>query len=199
VDELMEFGRVCKAHGVYFGLDVARLHCALAKDLDYLRLGAAGTTVDFMTLDLGKAGAGMGSALLIFNRRLAGTDTLRFQRRGGGDLAQSWRISAGVIPLFQDEMKLYLESGRIANDRALELAKALKAIGVKLTEKVDTNAVFFEVSPEQAIRLQKDVGGAVAWDRYSAADGRERVEMRILTSAFFFKKDIKAIVRLLRS
>ena len=116
--------------------------------------------VDVMTFGGSKNGGMLGEALIFFRKELA--EDFSYRCKQSGQLGSKLRfISAQFIGLLQND--IFLKNARHANNMAQYLADELiKFPGIKLMFPTQANAVFVEMPPRAAEKLQNS-----GWHFYS--------------------------------
>lgn len=152
VEEVRALSEVAHAHGLKVHMDGARFANAVA------RLGCAPDElswragVDVLCFGGVKNGLGMGETVVFFDRALG--EEFQWRVKQAGQLNSKMRfVAAGWLGLL--ETGVWLENARHANAMADRLAAAIGGLaGVKITEPVESNAVFAEIPPtaQQAMR-----------------------------------------------
>lgn len=103
-----------------------------------------------------------GEAVVFFDKKLA--ENAKYYRKQIGQLASKNRfIAIQFLTLMGNG--IWQENARQANNMALRLAHGLKEIqGIKITQDVQCNAVFAQLSPQAIEKLQKDYAFYI-WDQ----------------------------------
>ena len=154
LEEMRALADLAHAHGMYLHVDGARLANALA---------ATGCTPEAMTRDCGadavslggtKNGLMAGEAVLFFREELCGT--VMYERKQMTQLASKMRfISAQLNAYLKDD--LYIRLAERSNRAAAYLAERLEKIPqVRITQPVQTNAVFAVLPPAVRERLMRE-------------------------------------------
>lgn len=187
-DEIARIADFAHANGMYLHMDGARIANAAA----FLGTGLPAITneagVDILSFGGTKNGLMFGEAVLFFTPGLAGE--FPYIRKQGMQLASKLRyISAQFLALLTDG--LWLENARRANEAAQFLAGEISKIpGVKITRKVESNAVFAEI-PAQALPEVMETNYFYLWD-----DARS--EARLMASYDTTKEEILGLAADLR-
>ncbi len=171
-EELHRIADYAHQNGMVLHMDGARLANAAAGLRTGLKELTGDAGVDVLSFGGTKNGLMFGEAVVFFNRELA--RNFIFIRKQGMQLASKMRfIAAQFEALLTDE--LWLSNARHANEMAQTLAAELGKIpGVKLTQKVEVNAVF-AVIPMEAIPRLQEMYYFYVWD-----EGKS--EVRLMTS-----------------
>ena len=175
--EVASLADTAHSHGLFLHMDGARLaNAAVALGGD-VRAFTTDAGVDVLTFGGTKNGAMYGEAVVWFDAVLA-RDAL-FLRKQAGQLPSKTRfVAAQFDALLTDG--LWLRTAGRANDRAAQLAEAVRDIpGVTLSREPQVNAVFARV-PAKAVEALQDVSAFYVWDANEAIDGT--VEVRWMCS-----------------
>lgn len=155
-DELIALVACAHRHGLAVHIDGARLsNAAAALQLDLKEL-TFDLDVDVVTFGGTKIGLGCGEAILF--KDAAKADEAAYIQKQMGQLPSKMRLVAGPLGYLL-ESGIWLENARYANAMALRLAEGLE----KVTQKVETNAVFISVSDEQ-VKTLKERFDFVLWN-----------------------------------
>lgn len=189
IDEIKEIANYAHQHGMLLHVDGARISNA-AVSLDcglYEMTGGAG--VDILSFGGTKNGMMYGEAIIFFNKALC--EDFKYLRKQGMQLASKMRyISAQFSAFLKDD--LWIVNARHANLMAQKLYDAVKDIpGVKVTRRVESNAVFATLPPHIIPTLQEEFFFYV-WDEESS-------EVRWMCSFDTTQEDIASFASLLRS
>lgn len=184
LEELQAITTLAHTEGLMVHMDGARLTNAVAS----LRCSLADMTthIGIDTLSFGgtKNGLMLGECVLVFNRSLH--EDAPFVRKQSGQLASKMRyISAQFIAYLRND--LYLTNALHANSMAQRLAQRLEAIGIKLTQRVETNQIFALMSQEMTSKLLERYFFYV-WDE-------SRSEIRLVTSYDTTENDIDLLTQ----
>jgi len=144
-DEVGAIAAVARRHGLRVHMDGARFANGVA----------AGGTPRALTVDAGvdvlsfggsKNGAGLGEAVVFFDRALA--SDFEYRMKQAGQLTSKMRyFSAPWAPLL--ESGAWLRNARHANTAAARLASGLVSLpGVRILHPVEANAVFVDLRPD---------------------------------------------------
>jgi threonine aldolase len=153
LDEVRALAEQAHEHGLFLHVDGARLaNAAVALDVS---LGGATTEagVDVVSVGGTKNGLLLGEAVVFLREGLGGD--VAFLRKQSMQLASKMRfIAAQFEALFGDA--LWRRPAAHANAMAARLAEAVAAVpGVRVTQRVDANAVFAVIPPPVAAALQE--------------------------------------------
>ncbi len=142
--ELRTLAELAHEHDMYLFVDGTRIANACACLNVSLREITIDCGVDIFTLGGTKNGLMMGEAIVPLREELA--ENLKYYRKQTTQLYSKMRfISAQFIPYLKKG--IWLENARRANASARKLADEMKKIGVELTQKVESNQIFF-ILPE---------------------------------------------------
>lgn len=186
-EEIKSLADLAHEHGMYLFIDGTRIANACA----FLNVSVKEMTVDcgvdIFTFGGTKNGLMMGEVLVPLRKELA--ENIRYYRKQATQLYSKMRfISAQFIPYFEEG--IWLENARKSNAAAQRLAAEMQKSGVELTQKVESNAVFFVLSDESTEKLR---------ERYFFYDWDElRNERRLVCSWDTSNEDITAFVEYLK-
>ena len=153
VEELRELVAHAKGLGMRVHLDGARISNAAAALGVPFRAFTTDIGVDMVSFGGTKNGTMGAEAVIVLDPSLA--DPVPYVRKSAMQLASKMRyISAQLVALLTDD--LWRRSASHANAMAARLATAVSSIdGVRITQKVQANAVFAILPPEVTERLQE--------------------------------------------
>ena len=153
VEELRELVAHAKGLGMRVHLDGARISNAAAALGVPFRAFTTDIGVDMVSFGGTKNGTMGAEAVIVLDPSLA--DPVPYVRKSAMQLASKMRyISAQLVALLTDD--LWRRSASHANAMAARLATAVSSIdGVRITQKVQANAVFAILPPDVTERLQK--------------------------------------------
>lgn len=175
-------------HGMYLFVDGTRMANACA----FLNVSVKEMTVDcgvdIFTFGGTKNGLMVGEVLVPLRKELA--ENIRYYRKQASQLYSKMRfISAQFIPYFNEG--IWLENAQNSNAAAQKLAAGMRKAGVKLTQEVQSNAVFFTLSEEGTTQLR---------ERYFFYDWDvEQNERRLVCSWDTTEEDLAGFVSYLRT
>ncbi len=175
-------------HGMYLFVDGTRMANACA----FLNVSVKAMTVDcgvdIFTFGGTKNGLMVGEVLVPLREELA--ENIRYYRKQASQLYSKMRfISAQFIPYFNEG--IWLENAQNSNAAAQKLAAGMRKAGVKLTQEVQSNAVFFTLSEEETTQLR---------ERYFFYDWDvEQNERRLVCSWDTTEEDLAGFVSYLRT
>ena len=178
VEEVAALTDIAHAQGMACHMDGARFANALASldvapsDLTW-RAG-----VDILSLGGTKNGCMGVEAVLIFDPALS--DEFEFRRKRGGALVSKHRfLAAQVLAWLAGD--LWLQMARHANAMAHELALGLSRLpGVRINQRVDTNAVFATVPRELYSRARAAGMSVHLWPHTQDEAGDEPLSIRMV-------------------
>jgi threonine aldolase len=161
VSELGAIARAAHDLGLYLHVDGARICNAAAALGGSLRATTVDAGVDVLSFGGTKNGLLGGEAVVFFRPELA--EHARFVRMQQTQLASKMRfIAAQFLALLEGD--LWLDNARHSNAMARRLADAVSAIpAVRITQKVETNAVFAAL-PDDAIPTLQAEFPFYTWD-----------------------------------
>ncbi len=183
IEEVKAIADLLHAHNMYLHMDGARLANACA----YLNCSMKEVTVDagvdILSFGGTKNGMMMGEAVISFHPEI--TEMIPYIRKQSAQLASKLRyLSAQFIPYLENN--LWLENARHANACAKRLADVLSEFPqIKMTQKVETNQLFFTIPEEPLKKLQ---------EKYFFYMWNEEInEARLVTTWDTTEDDIKSI------
>lgn len=183
--ELRRLSDFARGHGMLLHVDGARLSNAAAHlDLS-LRETTRDAGVDILSFGGTKNGMMYGEAVVCFDALLA--RDLAFTRKQGMQLASKMRfIAAQFTALLTND--LWRENAAHANRMARLLASELsRSQGVKITQAVESNAVFAVIPRESVARVQSE------YPFYFLNE--ENSEVRFMCSFDTTEEDVRGLVR----
>jgi threonine aldolase len=163
-EELRALAELAHANGMRLHVDGARLtNAAAALDVP-LRALTTDAGVDVLSFGGTKAGLMLGEAIVLLGE--GPQDALPYLRKQSMQLASKMRyLAAQFEALLTDE--LWRRAAGHANAMAARLASALEGVeGVRITQRVQANAVFAVLPPGVAERLQAE-WGFYTWDEHT--------------------------------
>lgn len=184
VEEIKEITKFAHENDMYVHMDGARIANAAASLNKSLREITKDAGVDVLSFGGTKNGMMFGEAVVFFNRELS--KDFKFVRKQGTQLHSKMRyISAQFEALLSND--LWLKNAKHANEMAQYLEEKVKEIdGIKLTQRVEANAVF-AIMPRKAIEKLQEKYFFYIWDE-------EKDEVRWMTSFDTKKEDIDLFV-----
>ncbi len=189
LDEIREIADYTHEQGMLLHMDGARISNAIVSlDCDlYEMTGGAG--VDVLSFGGTKNGMMYGEAVVFFNKALC--EDFKYLRKQGMQLSSKMRYIAAQFSAFL-ENDLWKQNARHANLMAQKLYEAVKNIpGVKITQKVESNAVF-AIIPEESIEKLQEAYFFYVWDESTS-------EVRWMCSFDTTEEDIEGFASRLRS
>jgi threonine aldolase len=188
LEEIREITSFAHAHQMIVHMDGARIsNAAVSLDVGlYEMTGGAG--VDVLSFGGTKNGMMYGEAVVFFNRGLA--RGFKYTRKQGMQLASKMRYIAAQFEAFL-ENDLWRTNAMHANRMAQKLYEAVKDVpGLKVTQKVESNAVFATL-PAGIIPVLQERYFFYVWDE-------ERSEVRWMCSFDTTEEDIEGFASLIR-
>ncbi len=187
-EEIREIAGYAHSNNMYLHMDGARISNAavhLGMEFREFTLDAG---VDVLSFGGTKNGLMYGEAVLFFNPDLAGD--FKYLRKQGMQLASKMRFIAAQFERFLDK-DVWHENASHANRMAEMLASEVRDIdGVKITQSVQSNAVFAILPKELIPVLQKEYFFYI-WDEASG-------EVRWMCSYDTTEEEVKDFASLLR-
>lgn len=188
LDEIRTLADYTHQHGMLLHMDGARISNAAVSLACSFREMTVDAGVDVLSFGGTKNGMMYGEAVLFFPRELC--KDFKFRRKQGMQLASKMRYIAAQFIAFLEE-DLWRKNALHANRMAQKLYHAVRDIpGVKVTRKVEANAVFATIPSEIVPELQEQFFFYV-WDE-------DRSEVRWMCSFDTTEDDIDAFALLLR-
>ena len=186
LEELKRLSEFAHARGMLLHVDGARLSNAAA----HLGVSLAELTAGVDVLSFGGTKNGMmyGEAVVFFGEELA--RDFEFVRKQGTHLPSKMRfIAAQFDALLSDG--LWLENARHANRMARLLAGELEGVPrIRITQPVESNAVFACLPPEHVARVREQFFFYV-WDEATS-------EVRLMSSFDTTEEDVRQLARAVR-
>ena len=178
VDEIAALTAIAHAQGMACHMDGARFANALVS----LDVAPSDLTwqagIDILSLGGTKNGCMGVEAVLIFDPALS--DEFEFRRKRGGALVSKHRFLAAQV-LAWLEGDLWLQMARHANAMAHELALGLSRLpGVRINQRVETNAVFASVPRELYSRARAAGMSFHLWPHTQDEAGDEPLSIRLV-------------------
>jgi threonine aldolase len=188
VEELTRLAEFAHARGMLLHVDGARIANAAARLGVSLRELTSGAGVDVLSFGGTKNGMMYGEAVVFFDARQA--EAFRFVRKQGAQLPSKMRfIAAQFTALFAED--LWLETAAHANRMAQLLAAELREIPrVRLTQPVESNAVFAVLPRESVARVQQRFFFYV-WNEQTS-------EVRLMCSFDTTEEDVRELASVVR-
>ncbi len=187
-EEVRAIAHFAHEHDLYVHMDGARIaNAAASLDASLVEMTRF-SGVDVLSFGATKNGAMTAEAVIFFNRELA--RDFEYTRKQSMQLMSKMRyVSAQFHAMHSGN--LWLENARHANAMARLLADKVRDIpGIRITQKVETNAVFAVLPPEAIEKLQRRYF-FYTWD---AANN----EVRWMTAYNTTEKDIEQFVSAIR-
>jgi len=189
LDEIRTIADYTHEQGMLLHMDGARISNAIVSlncDL-YEMTGGAG--VDILSFGGTKNGMMYGEAVVFFNKALC--EDFKYRRKQGMQLSSKMRYIAAQFSAFL-ENDLWKQNARHANLMAQKLYQAVKDIpGVRITQKVESNAVF-AIIPESTIEKLQEAYFFYVWDEATS-------EVRWMCSFDTTEEDIEGFAARLTS
>ena len=187
-DEIKALADFVHKQNMLLHMDGARLaNAATALNIS-LREITRDVGVDVLSFGGTKNGIMSGEAIIFFNKTLS--RDFKYIRKQGMQLTSKMRfISAQFIALLSND--LWLQNAKHANEMAKLLEKEIRKIPqIKITQEVETNAVF-AIVPKKYISTLQEKYFFYIWDE-------ESLEVRWMTSFDTTKEDIYEFVDCIR-
>jgi threonine aldolase len=161
-DEVRALAAQAHEHGMYLHMDGARIaNAAAALDVP-LRAITTDADVDALSFGGTKNGLILGEAVVLLRPGLG--DGIHFLRKQSMQLASKMRFLAAQFDALLAEDR-WRRAAAHANAMARRLAAALEGVdGVRITQRVEANAVFAVLPPGVANRLQQQGWLFYVWD-----------------------------------
>jgi threonine aldolase len=177
------------AHNLFVHMDGSRLANACAKLGLGMRELSRDCGVDILSLGGTKNGMMLGETVISFHPEW--NDDLLFIRKNAAQLYSKMRyISAQYVAYFQND--LWLTNARHSNAMAKYMASQLQNLpGIRLTQKVDANALFF-IIPGKLIPPMQESYFFYIWNEKTD-------EIRLVCSWDTVKEDVDAFISHLKA
>ncbi len=187
-DELKALADLAHQHGMYLFVDGTRIANACACYNLSLKEMTSDCGVDIFTLGGTKNGLMLGEAVVTSRPELS--ENLKYIRKQATQLYSKMRfIAAQFIPYLSEG--IWLQNARHANQAAQKLVAGMQLLGIEITQKVESNAIFFVLPEESAQKLRQ---------RYFFYDWNEnRLERRLVCSWDTTDEDIAGFISYLKS
>jgi len=187
-EEIRALADFAHKNNMLLHMDGARLsNAAYSLNLD-LKSITKDVGVDVLSFGGTKNGVMCVEAVILFNKQLS--KNFKYIRKQGMQLASKMRfISAQFIALLSND--LWLRNAKHANEMAKLLSKEIERIkGIKISQPIETNAVFAIISPEYIPKLS---------EKYFFYIWNEEIsEIRLMTSFDTTKEEILDFVSFLK-
>ncbi|HEX8283367.1 MAG TPA: low specificity L-threonine aldolase [Pyrinomonadaceae bacterium] len=188
VGQLSRLAEFAHRHGMFLHVDGARLANAAAHLNVSLKELTAGAGVDVLSFGGTKNGMMYGEAVVFFSEALAGD--FKFIRKQCAQLPSKMRFVAAQFAALLEE-DLWLQTAAHANRMAQRLADELRQIPrVRLTQPVESNAVFAVMPPDAVPRVQERFFFYV-WDERTS-------EVRLMCSYDTTEDDVAELAAVVR-
>jgi threonine aldolase len=191
VEELANISNYAHGNGLIVHMDGARIaNAAVSLGWENLRLTFQAGCVDVLSFGGTKNGIMGGEAVVFFSKQ----SDFKFIRKQGMQLASKMRfVSAQFQALLHDD--LWLENAGHANKMASLLADRLKDLAeVKITQKVEANAIFCIMPTNLISRIQEEYF-FYTWRELS----ENTSEVRLMTSFDTEEADIDRLLNLCKN
>lgn len=187
-EEIKKLAEFVHSHNMLLHMDGARLANAAAALNARLRDITSDAGVDVLSFGGTKNGIMSGEAIIFFNKKLS--NDFKYIRKQGMQLTSKMRyISAQFIELLSND--LWLKNAKHANKMAKLLENEIRKIPeIKITQKVETNAIF-AIFPEKYIPTIKKQYYFYTWNEAIS-------EVRLMTSFDTEEKDILDFVKVIK-
>jgi len=185
INEIKAIAKYAHQNNMYLHMDGARIYNAAVYLNTSLKKIVNDTGVDILSLGGTKNGMMYGEAVVFFNKKFA--DNFQYIRKQGMQLGSKMRfISAQFEALFTNN--LWKKNAAHANKMAQLLAQYISDIPqIKITQKVQSNALFATVPPYYISELQKKYF-FYEWDEDAS-------EIRWMTSFDTTEDDITSFIK----
>lgn len=188
-EEIRKIADYTHSHHMLLHMDGARISNAAVSLSCGFREMTVDAGVDVLSFGGTKNGMMYGEAVVFFHKELC--SDFKYRRKQGMQLSSKMRYIAAQFSAFLED-DLWQRNATHANAMAQKLFEAVKDIpGVKVSRKVESNAVFAIVPPEIIPSLQKAFFFYI-WDEV-------RSEVRWMCSFDTTEDDIRNFAALLRS
>jgi len=189
IEEIKEIAEYTHAHDMLLHMDGARISNAAVALSSSFREMTVDAGVDVLSFGGTKNGMMYGEAVVFFNKTLC--EDFKYRRKQGMQLSSKMRYIAAQFSAFLED-DLWKHNAAHANLMAQKLYSAVKDIpGVKVTRKVESNAVF-AIVPRDIIPQLQEAFFFYIWDEESS-------EVRWMCSFDTTEEDILTFSTLLGS
>lgn len=172
---------------LFLHMDGARLSNAVASLNVKLKQITADVGVDVLSFGGTKNGMMFGEAVILFNKELS--NDFKYIRKQGMQLASKMRFISGQLEALLSN-DLWLRNAKQANEMARLLARGMEEVpDIKITQKVEANAVFAIVPPKY-VSLLREKYFFYIWNK-------ENSEVRWMTSFDTTKEDVEKFVNVI--
>ncbi len=152
IDEIKALADLAHHHDMYLFMDGARLANACVHEQVDIREMTTQCGVDIFTLGGAKNGLMFGEAVVSIRPELS--KNMKYIRKQSTQLLSKMRyISSQFVAYF--ESNVWWKNAREANLMAQNLASTLEDFNIRITQEVQSNAVFFEMSDEVTEQLRQ--------------------------------------------
>lgn len=153
IEEVRAIANLLHEHNMYLHMDGARLANACAYLGCSMKEVTVDAGVDVLSFGGTKNGLMLGESVIAFRPEIA--ENLCFFQKQSAQLASKLRyLSVQFLPYFEND--LWLENARRANESAARLAEVLRRYPeIHLTQKVESNQLFFTLPSEALKRLSE--------------------------------------------
>lgn len=188
LDEIAALRSLADEYNLYLHMDGARIsNAAVAMNLDF-KAFTADAGIDILSFGGNKNGLMFGELLIFFNTELA--QNFKYVRKQAMQLHSKMRFISAQFEAFL-EKDLWHKNASNANTMAQKLAQALEGFKqIKITQKVESNAIFATIPKEVIAPLQLEYFFYV-WDENNN-------EVRWMTSFDTTEEDIDNFIRTLK-
>lgn len=187
-DEIRALADLAHSHNMYLFMDGARIANACAFLNVSLKEITVDCGVDIFTFGGTKNGLMHGEAVVALHENLG--KNLKYYRKQTTQLYSKMRyISAQFVPYINEN--IWLENARHSNNAARKLACEMDALGVEITQKVESNEIFF-IAPKAVIDKLLEKYFFYPWDE-------AQNEMRLVCSWDTTEEDIRGFIRYLQT
>jgi len=189
LDEIRTIADYTHEQGMLLHMDGARISNAIVSLNCEIYEMTGGAGVDILSFGGTKNGMMYGEAVVFFNKALC--EDFKYRRKQGMQLSSKMRYIAAQFSAFL-ENDLWKQNARHANLMAQKLYQAVKDIpGVRITQKVESNAVF-AIIPESTIEKLQEAYFFYVWDEATS-------EVRWMCSFDTTEEDIEGFAARLTS
>jgi len=187
-EEIKKLAEFVHSHKMLLHIDGARLANAAAALGTKLKDITGDIGVDVLSFGGTKNGIMSGEAIIFFNRKLS--SDFKYIRKQGMQLTSKMRyISTQFIELLSND--LWLKNAQHANKMAKVLESEIRKVSeVKITQKVETNAIF-AIFPKESIPIIREKYYFYTWNEAIS-------EVRLMTSFDTEEKDILDFIKILK-
>ena len=170
---------------MYLYIDGARMSHALASDSNDIQYEDLTSLCDIFILGGTKNGL-IGEAIVVVNEELK-KNFINLIKQKGGLMAKGFVL--GIIFDESFKSKKYFENAKISYEKARELAKGIKEIGIDFHQDFESNQIFILLDQDKTEKLSENVSFEIF-----GKDGEMNI-VRLVTTYRTSDDEIKELVK----